>query len=289
MKHGSPEENTVSPYIQSGFNRRKGAIISGYVFLTIIYSVVYVLLKDSGSYLTPADHFCEKNVKETCSRPDLFAFQVAAGIMMFYMGSLGFYTWHISKNAHTKVPNNPEGRLFGYLEEADKLNTAIFICQTWDFFASLLIPEHRTLIFLAHHALSGFTAWYSLNYQVVHHYSIFFGGISEVSSIFLVFCDLDVYFPAKKDSSYATFIFACQALFTLCFFAYRVVGWWVVSYRLWHDARYAWENEIVNKYRPGRTYFLPIFLSLDTSLGLLQLYWAGLIVQKVSEIMADDS
>ena len=50
---------------------------------------------------------------------------------------------------------------------------------------------------------------------------------SEISSIFLVFCDFDVYFPAKNSGSpaWSAFIMFNQAAFVVLFFCYRVVGW----------------------------------------------------------------
>ena len=84
----------------------------------------------------------------------------------------------------------------GYLPEADWPNAGIFVYQTFDFFASLIVPEHCTAVFLTHHVLAAFTAWMSLEFQMVHYYAVFFGGCSEISTIFLVLCDFDVYFPA---------------------------------------------------------------------------------------------
>ena len=98
--------------------------------------------------------------------------------MQLFMGGMGLMTWHITKRVVTGIPQTPEGRLFGYLEEADKLNTGIFVYQTFDFFSSMFVPEHCTAIFLTHHALAAFTAWMSLEFQMVHYYAVFFGGCS---------------------------------------------------------------------------------------------------------------
>jgi len=94
------------------------------------------------------------------------------------MGGMGFWTWHVTKKVVTGIPQTPEGRLFGYLNEADQLNAGIFVYQTFDFFASMFVPEHATTIFLTHHLLAAITAWMSLEYQMVHYYAVFFGGCS---------------------------------------------------------------------------------------------------------------
>ena len=277
--------NVVPPAIPSGFARRRNGIVGALTLLTVVYCIVYIFLKDSTMFLA-APQFCRDD--KACTRPDLFGFQVASAIMMTFMGSTGFLAWHWTRRAHTTIPSNPEGRLFGYLEEADKLNAGIFVFQTWDFLFSLTIPEHCTVIFLAHHFLAGLTSWFSLEYQFVHHYAIFFGGCSEISSIFLVFCDFDVYFPATRGSIWGIFILICQASFALSFFYYRVLAWFWVSVRLWSDVLYAKKRNLIEQYRPGTGWFLYIFLVMDVVLGGLQLYWFGFgILPKIMEILED--
>jgi hypothetical protein len=193
--------------------------------------------------------------------------------MQVFMGSIGFLAWHVSKRAHTAIPATPEGRVFGYLEEADKLNAGIFVFQVWDFFASLLIPEHRTAVFLTHHVLSAITAWFSLEYQLLHHYAIFFGGCSEISTIFLVFCDFNEYFPASRGSIWGNFIFLCQAGFTLSFLYYRVIFWWVESIQIWKDVQYIHNKRLAEQFRPGKEWCIFVFVGMSIVLGMLQLYW----------------
>jgi TLC domain len=222
-----------------------------------------------------------------CSRSDLFAFQVASGVMQLYTGITGFWTWHVTRRVVTNLPNTPEGRLFGYLEEADQLNAAIFVYQTFDFFASWMVPEHATPVFLTHHVLAAFTAWMSLEFQMVHYYAIFFGGCSEISTIFLVLCDFDVYFPARHGSAWGNVILFCQVSFTLTFLYYRIVGWWQVSVQLWSDVLTVgvMRKRAIDSYRPGKAWFLYGFLAMDLALGLLQVYWFGFgIVPKIVEI-----
>ena len=203
------------------------------------------------------------------------------------MGITGFWTWHVSRRAHTAIPDTPEGRIFGFIEEGDRLNAGIFVFQVWDFFASLTIPEHATPVFLTHHVLAALTAYFSLEYQYVHHYAIFFGGCSEISSIFLVICDFDVYFPAGRGSLWGAFVTMCQALFSLTFFYYRVLGWWQESYRLWSDALIVLDKK--SGLRGGKSMsFLYVFLAMDIVLGILQLYWFGFgIIPKIAEVLAD--
>eukprot|EP00521_Asterionellopsis_glacialis_P006451 CAMPEP_0195284456 /NCGR_PEP_ID=MMETSP0707-20130614/2648_1 /TAXON_ID=33640 /ORGANISM="Asterionellopsis glacialis, Strain CCMP134" /LENGTH=298 /DNA_ID=CAMNT_0040343803 /DNA_START=82 /DNA_END=975 /DNA_ORIENTATION=- len=286
----SSSGTVIPPTISSGWNRRKYQIYTAWIFLTIVYVVVYKYVE--GLNWTVAPQFCSSS-EEECHRPELAAFQAVSCIMMYYMGLFGIQSWHFTlaalgqvpssdnekkKNNHHHNHNNrmatPEQRIFGFLPQADELLVGIFVYQTWDFVISITIPEHSSLIFLAHHAFSGFMAWYSLEYQVVHYYAIYFGGVSEFSSIFLVVVDLDVYFPpSDPQSAYATFIFGCQVLFLLTFIIYRVVGWWYVASQLWKDAAYVTRHKLIDQYRPGKGYFIFIFTTLSVLMGLLQLYW----------------
>mmetsp|Transcript_13760 Transcript_13760/g.27888 ORF Transcript_13760/g.27888 Transcript_13760/m.27888 type:complete len:295 (-) Transcript_13760:205-1089(-) len=284
------KEKVVAPEVGSGFQRRKGTIAFGLLLQTVVYICMYFPQKMGIFNFRPDEKYCEEHsdADGECTRADLFAFQFAAGLMLFYLGLVGFIAWHITKTAHNNIPKTPEGRIFGYLKEGENLNVAIFCFQAWDFVVSSMIPEHCSLVFLSHHFLAALTAFLSLEYQYVHHYAVFFGGLSEFSSIFLVFCDLEVFFPAhmQDDSFYGTFIFACQAIFTLTFFIYRVIGWWYVSIRLWKDAYYVFNNGLAERLRPGKSYVLYMFLAADIILGTLQVFWFGQILQKVAEVLS---
>lgn len=279
---------TISPIVPSGFARRKLRIATSLLGLTVFFNLVRWLFQDSTTWLRPSDEFCtgpDENGK--CSRSDLFAFQASSAIMQLYMGGMGFMAWHVTKRVVTGIPQTPEGRLFGYLEEADKLNAGIFVYQTFDFFASMVVPEHNTMIFLAHHLLAAITSWMSLEYQMVHHYAVFFGGCSEISTIFLVLCDFDVYFPAEdRGSTWGMVITFCQVAFTFSFLYYRCIGWWQNSFRLWSDVLHVHKKGVIDDYRPGKAWFLYSFLALDLLLGALQVYWFFFgIVPKILEIM----
>jgi len=176
----------VSPPVASGFARMRVPIFSSLFALASFYTMLWFLLKDSSQWLRPADEYCKgdtsiNNSEGTtrCSRPDLFAFQAASAVSQLALGGFGFYTWHVSRKVMTDIPQTPEGRLFGYLKEADLLNAGIFVYQTFDFFASLLLPEHATAVYLTHHLLAAVTAFMSLEFQIVHYYAVFFGGCSS--------------------------------------------------------------------------------------------------------------
>lgn len=159
--------------------------------------------------------------------------------------------------------------------------------QAWDFVFSWKIPEHATVVFLAHHLLSGLTAYCSLRFDMAHHYAVFFGGCSEISSIFLVVCDFDVYFPSSNmPAIWSAVVFFNQVAFTVLFVVYRIVGWWNVSWQLWKDVVSVLCNGTAHKLRPGKGWFLYWFLAMDLMLGGLQLYWFIFgMIPKILEIL----
>lgn len=271
--------------VYTGFHRRKHEIFLGTLCLTTVYAAVYYCMRESGSYLPPADEYCVDNTEDTCSRPDLFAFQIGSGVAIIYCGIMGFTTWHVTQTVHTKLPSTPEGRLFGYLAESEKVAAANFTFQVWDFFVSLMIPEHASAVFLLHHAAAALVSWFSLSYQVLHYYGIFFLGCSEFSSIFLVFIDLGRYFPPTAGSPYDLFISVCQPAFLVSFGWYRIILWWKVSLLLWKDVLYVLKTGKAEELRPGKSFCLYIYLFLNVVLGLLQIFWFGLILKEAVKVV----
>lgn len=238
---------------------------------------------------TPLSQYCDSvGLTYPCKRPDLIAFQLTATIMQCFMGLHGIYGWHIWLPRQGKsLMAAPQSRVFARLTHAERLCAGIAVYQIWDFLASCTIPEHRNPEFLVHHLLTALTAYLSLEFQMVHHYAVYFGGCSEISSMFLVWCDLDQYFPVDVNTNqlWATFILVNQALFVLSFIAYRVIGWPLYSIPLWNDVLSV-TPQPAKTYRPGKLWFLYAFLFLDVALGGLQMYWfvAGLL-PKIIEVL----
>jgi len=207
-----------------------------------------------------------------------------------YCAWIGAYSWYYSKRVHTNVPQTPEGRLYKYLEESEKLAAVSFTFQLWDFFISLLIPEHSTAIMLIHHILAAAVSWFAVNDQFLHYYGIYFLGIVEVSSIFLLFVDLAKYFPPHPDSLLEKSLKAVIGpAFVITFFVYRVIVWWKVSFQLWSDALHVLRTGKSHKYRNGKSYVLYVYLISNVLLGILQLYWLSLIIVEVKRVFFNGS
>lgn len=318
-------KNIVPPHIPSGFQKRKVEIGLGIVLLTTVYASCYFGYQQSTSIWglpPPAKEYCVDTPDDTiCSRSDLFAFQISSGIAIFTCGVIGFIAWCITKTPHTKLPSTPQGRLFGYLQESETIATYNFTFQVWDFFISLLIPEHCGLLMLLHHAMAALICYCSLEYQVLHYYggklckiaffiayidtclcyiffcptthtnafiictTVFFLGLTETSSTFLVFLDLAKFFPPTKDTFFDVLIGIAGPCFLISFALVRVILWWKVSYLLWKDCYHVVIKGIAEQLRPGKSKVLYVFLGLNIPLSLLQLYWFTIIIEEAMKVL----
>jgi len=213
------------------------------------------------------------------------------------MGLIGIYNWHCSArmkelgqssssdNDNKKLPNS-ELRLFGSLPVADRLKVIIFCYQLYDVVVSLTIPEYVEPIFLVHHGLAAITSWISLEYNLLSYYSIFFGGCSEFSSIFLVIADLDDFLAPPLPRSLDIAVAASKGFFILAFVIYRVIGWWWCAWQLWSDSLWSLRSGVAERLRPGKSSLLYYFHAVIILLGVLQLYWLVLIGLKLIDILA---
>ena len=268
-----------------GFENWKWSVIGGlsalWLFYFVTLAVVQVLLPWS-----PAPEFCQNvGLSYPCTRPDLIAFQLTATVMMYYMGLHGLYGWHWWRPRNQHLLSTPQARVLGKLSHAETLCAGILTYQTWDFMASCATPELQNPVFLIHHVLAGLTAYLSLEFQMMHHYAIFFGGCSEISTMALVWVDLDRFFPASgQNNAWATFIFVNQVIFVLTFIAYRIIGWPINSVTLWKDVvNGVLPHPTLSQLRPGKVWFLYVFLFMSVALGALQIYWfaTGLVPKLV--------
>lgn len=117
--------------------------------------------------------------------------------------------------------------------------------------------------------------------------TVFYLGLSEVSSIFLVLINLAKHFPPTPGGLFHSFVeFICGPLFVVTFFYYRVLLWWKVNIVLWKDAYTVVTNGMAEKLRPGKTFILYLFLLCNIPLSILQLYWFWLIMGESFKVVA---
>jgi len=154
----------------SALQRMAPLILSGYLFNTLCYFLLYTILP---SNLTPVPKYCPLD-NPHCKRHGLLAFQLVSLLNLSYLGLLGVYTFFISKRALNELPQTPQGRYFGnvltegrvLLPEADWICAVIVIFQGWDFVVSMFFEEHCTRIMMCHHFLAFICGFFCLVYEV---------------------------------------------------------------------------------------------------------------------------
>jgi hypothetical protein len=141
---------------------------------------------------------------------------------------------------------------------------------------------------LAHHLAASTVSFCSLRFTVLHYYGIFFLGLSEVSSIFLVFVDLARFIPPPEGSVLDKFVaFVAGPIFAICFVFYRAFLWWPVSIQLFKDVYHVMvKTKQASELRPGSSWVLIVFLFLNLPLGLLQIYWITIIAEEAGKILS---
>jgi hypothetical protein len=287
MNNSQKSDSAASPNRPDEGMQRMAPLIAFFVaLLSVIYGGFYLAFLNSPTIfgLTPSDEHCPAGGGD-CRRPDLFAFQMASIVSMYTSGILGIHAWYITGRPHSQIPQTPEGRLFGYLPESERLSAYALAYQLFDFVASLGIPEHCTPIMMTHHLLAGGVAYCSIRYQFLHYYGFFFLGLSEVSTMFLAWIDLSTFFPPIPGSAFDLLIQAAGPCFVLSFILFRVILWWPTSLRLFRDAQTVWSTGKLEQLRPGQSWVLWVFLGSNFPLGILQLYWLGLILVEVQKTL----
>eukprot|EP00522_Entomoneis_paludosa_P008877 CAMPEP_0172450294 /NCGR_PEP_ID=MMETSP1065-20121228/8696_1 /TAXON_ID=265537 /ORGANISM="Amphiprora paludosa, Strain CCMP125" /LENGTH=318 /DNA_ID=CAMNT_0013202073 /DNA_START=86 /DNA_END=1042 /DNA_ORIENTATION=+ len=297
--HGPSKRSPVPsnpPPLGSEWQRLAPQVLAVFCFLTAVYSSVYYTFQNSETILgfpAPAPEFCanhDSSNGNVCSRSDLFAFQVASGLAFLIMGGFGFFYWHIKGVHLTSVPQTAAGRCFGYIPEAEFVAVVCFTFQVWDFIISLGIPEHRTPIMLMHHTLAAAVSLAGLHCQYLLWYSFYFFGLSEVSSIFLVFMDLSKFFPPQSETAFGAFIEGyCGPMFAVTFLFYRGFMWWRITYLKFKDCRSILRSGQAEKLRPGKTWVLYVLMGFNIPMGMLQIYWSSLILTEIKKIVTGEA
>mmetsp|Transcript_24493 Transcript_24493/g.28349 ORF Transcript_24493/g.28349 Transcript_24493/m.28349 type:complete len:283 (-) Transcript_24493:82-930(-) len=268
------QSTVVAPQYKPGFTHLKKECF----ILFSCLSIAYFLLLIPGSYLTPADQFCKQ---EPCIRPSLFAFEGICGSVFIIMAYQSFRSWHVRKTPQKEFPQTPEGRVYGYSAESEKLAALSFVFQAWSVVFTPFIPEFYSSIMMGHHFMAALVSYLALQYQYYHYYVVFFLALTEVSSIPLVMISLGKYFP----TAFSFAVPIAQPLFVIGFAYYRVFLWNKVSFALWKDAIHVLSKGVAEQYRPKKSFCLYIILTIDVILGFLQLFWFTMIVGEILKVL----
>jgi TLC domain len=302
--NGSSSRPDLSKNVESKHNglRRMAPVIGGLVsVLLLVYVALYFYWYnhvDTMPTMVPPPH--ESHCTTTpCSRSDLLAFQVASFMAIFTCAILGGTVWHV-RGVPASIAGSSAARLLGYHSSAEYLAAVNLSFQIWDFIVSSTIPEHCTWIMMTHHVLAATVAYFSIRYSILNYYGIFFLGCSEISSVFLVLVNSTQYFPIPEGTTVAWWLrydqiqkAALGPIFVAAFFYYRVYLWWIVSYQLYRDIMTITQStsstkSILETERPlpndPPKWVLFSFLAINLPLGILQLYWFGIILVELVKV-----
>lgn len=279
----------VSAKIPRVIRRQLPLIITGVVVSQLLYTILFYLYRDAPSWFglpTPSQEFCQGQDQMKCGRADLFAFQVVSGLSFLPIAMISFYSWHVAHRPFRAIPDSPEGRIYGYLPECEYMAALNLVYQIWDFLVSLTIPEFRSdPVMIAHHIAAAAVCYLCLDGYLLGRYAIFYLGLSEVSSIFLVLIDFSKYFHPIPGSMFDYVSKVSGPMFVGCFILYRVLLWWPNSFGLLADVRYVVASGRSEQLRPGRTWVLYLLLMINFPLGLLQLYWLTIIFAEARKMV----
>ena len=293
----STSNTTISPEYIPGFTHLMKECIIGFIALSALFTILHI----PGNTIVPAAEYCNEESNTyppSCKRPDIFAFEGVCGTIFIIMTYLSIKSWHIDQHPQSSIPQTPIGRVYGYSSQCEKVAAISFIFQLWSCFVTPFIPEFYSTIMMTHHIMATLVSYLALQYQYYHYYTIFFLALSEVSSVPLVFMSLGKYFPT---SIFNVVVPVAQPLFALTFTFYRVYMWNKISINLWSDAMIVLKKKkkretggkessccIAEEYRPGMTFCLYIFLSINVLLGLLQLFWFTKILKELLKVLGID-
>eukprot|EP00469_Lotharella_globosa_P008397 CAMPEP_0167784582 /NCGR_PEP_ID=MMETSP0111_2-20121227/7720_1 /TAXON_ID=91324 /ORGANISM="Lotharella globosa, Strain CCCM811" /LENGTH=235 /DNA_ID=CAMNT_0007675675 /DNA_START=166 /DNA_END=873 /DNA_ORIENTATION=- len=198
---------------------------------------------------------------------------------MAYCAVIGCWLW--ANRAH-----DLKDRVYGHLRPANLLCEFNCAFQIYDLIVSLLVPTLRHFDRIAHHTVAGILAYWSYKYHLLLYYSIFFFGVSEVSSIFLTFVEFFKEFPSLRDQDLNPFLSQVnehsRTMFAVLFIAIRVVYWPYVSMQFWFDSLGALTN--------GGAHPVEITCVLLANIGLtlLQFHWGTIILRQIHKKLCVD-
>ena len=176
-------------------------------------------------------------------------------------------------------------RYFECVPEAHALVRMMLGIQIYDLLVTILVPELRKTEHVLHHLITGTFALLALLSGSLIHYSWFFFGIAEISSVPLCFVDLFRQCP-KLCEVKGLHILNEQSriLFGVAFLVSRCITWPIVVFQLLRDILAAYAAGDPRLIVPVAAFHL-ITAVLMT---LLQQYWGQKIVKAIMKMLRGD-
>ena len=201
-------------------------------------------------------------LRKKCKSPlhVCLAYQIVSTVCVCRLSYLGWYGIIHDPNDMTTTP---AARLWGDKDghHAGVLHGQLPIVE---FCRLALIPQYRTVPLLLHHATTALLSFLSTT-PYLQSYSLFYIGISEISSIPLAIVDVN----KLVDLDRKNLVVIAKAVFAVLFILLRVVMWTAVNASFYRDMV---SLSVLDAYSI-------LFVTSNVGLTGLQYYWASKIVK----------
>ncbi|CAM9953233.1 unnamed protein product [Ectocarpus sp. 6 AP-2014] len=203
----------------------------------------------------------------------LFAHQLCSMVCIAHCAFWGVYYWF-------GEANTIEDRLYGPSVGALVIGKVNLAFQFYDLVATVFIGRLCKVEMIVHHALATVMCYFLMRDCYVHYYAMFFLGISEVSSVPLVFVDVFKFFPDVA-ASFEGVNNLLRISFALIFMVVRVVYWPIVAARHLFDT--------FGSVQAGTVHDVGVvgfFTACNLALTFMQWYWGYLIVRAATKMLS---
>ena len=183
--------------------------------------------------------------------------------------------------AGSTTANSHEHRLSTYMPNGFRLSLFFFSYQIKNLYDTIVWNDGPIYIF--HHIFSLITAYGAMTMTCGHVYTIFFFGISEISTAILcVLANFDDEFGiVGLGEAFPLTKVICGALFVILFILCRCILWPIHSYYFCHDILSALRQDPPgtkhHRSTQTRRYWMIFFLTSLSGLSILQILWLGQI------------
>lgn len=185
-----------------------------------------------------------------------------------------------SSSSKTRSNGTYVKRLNSYMPNGFRLSLFFFSYQIKNLYDTIVWNDGPIYIF--HHIFSLITAYGAMTMTCGHVYTIFFFGISEISTA--VLCVLanfdDEHGIVGLGDAFPLTKVICGAVFVVLFILCRCILWPIHSYYFCHDILSALRNDRPQPNQGNsqtRRYWMIFFLTSLSGLSILQILWLGQI------------
>jgi hypothetical protein len=213
------------------------------------------------------------------AHPDFIAHKVVALAVLLYMSGVGLSKW-----CRTATPSTAEERILG-TDATGRLLAEVTVGMLlfWDIPSTVLVKELGNPVMFVHHIVMAAIAYVatSVGRQMLGYYAIYAFGVSEVSSVPLVFVDLlhpkyEIGKLAEESTFWSTVNGVARVTFVVLFLLNRALYCQYVALTgILPDVQSLLADPACNTKTLLRSVWVCAVFML-----LLQMYWASLVLKQ---------